>query len=309
MGGGGFLGSHICERLLLDGYSVVSLDNFSTGAPSNLTRIEGLGPLRSVRTDLTSQIYIPGEVECVLHFASPASPVDYARLPIETLRVGSVGTFHALDLAREKNARYLLASTSEIYGDPQVHPQSETYWGNVNPVGPRSVYDEGKRFAEALTSAYRRTHRVDTAIMRIFNTHGPRMQPSDGRAIPTFISQALLGQPITVSGDGGQTRSIQYVDDLVEGCFRLLHSREAGPINIGSPHEVTILELARLVRAMTDSMSPIVFVERPVDDPVVRRPDVSLAKEVLGWEPVIGLEEGLRFTIDWFRTLPSMQLH
>lgn len=300
-GGAGFLGSHLCERLLADGYSVVALDNFCTGTPANVAHLMEMGPFRLVRADVTEFVHIVGDVDVVLHFASPASPIDYLQLPIETLKVGSIGTLHALGLAREKKARFLLASTSEAYGDPEIHPQPESYWGNVNPVGPRGVYDEAKRFGEALTMAYRRYHGVDTAIVRIFNTHGPRMRPNDGRAIPTFVRQALDNVPITVAGDGSQTRSIQYVDDLVEGCLRLLHSDYTGPINIGNPHEISIGDLAVMIKRMIGSSSPIEFIPRPEDDPTVRQPDITLARELLGWEPVVGLDEGLKRTIDWFR--------
>lgn len=300
-GGAGFLGSHLSERLLHEGYSVLCLDDFSTGSPANVAHLAEIGPFRLVRADVTDFVHVVGDVDAVLHFASPASPADYLRMPIETLKVGSIGTLHTLGLAKEKKARFLLASTSEAYGDPQVHPQPETYWGHVNPVGPRGVYDEAKRFAEAMTMAYRRAQGVDTAIVRIFNTHGPRMRPDDGRAVPTFIRQALTGGPITVSGDGSQTRSIQYVDDLVEGCVRLLHSREAGPVNIGNPCEVSMTELALLVRDLVGSDSPLEYVPRPEDDPTVRRPDISLARAVLGWEPKVDLADGLRRTIDWFR--------
>lgn len=304
-GGAGFLGSHLCERLLHDGWAVVALDNLCTGAAANVAHLAELGPFRLVRADVTDRVPVLGDVDAVLHFASPASPVDYLRLPVETLRVGSLGTLHALDLAREKQARFLLASTSETYGDPQVHPQPETYWGHVNPVGPRGVYDEAKRFAEAATMAYRRSRGVDTAIVRIFNTHGPRMRPADGRAVPTFIRQALAGEPLTVAGDGTQTRSIQYVDDLVEGCVRLLGSGLPGPVNIGNPQEVSVLELAELVGALVGSGGPIVHVERPEDDPTVRRPDITLARTELAWEPRVDLADGLRRTIEWFRSLPS----
>jgi dTDP-glucose 4,6-dehydratase len=304
-GGAGFLGSHLCERLLVDGYEVLCLDNFLTGTPVNVAHLLELGPFRLVRADVTDYIHVGGPVDAVLHFASPASPIDYLQLPIETLKVGSLGTLHTLGLAREKGARYVLASTSEAYGDPQIHPQPESYWGHVNPVGPRGVYDEAKRFAEAMTMAYRRYHRVDTAIVRIFNTHGPRMRPSDGRAVPTFIRQALAGEPLTVAGDGAQTRSIQYVDDLVEGTVRLLHSGHSGPMNIGNPHEVSILELAATIRDLVGSASDVVFVPRPEDDPTVRQPDIALARETLGWEPEVALEEGLKRTIGYFRDLTS----
>jgi dTDP-glucose 4,6-dehydratase len=304
-GGAGFLGSHLCERLLADGYEVVCLDNLCTGSAANVVHLSERGPFRLVRADVTDRVPVVGDVDAVLHFASPASPVDYLRMPIETLRVGSVGTLHALDLAREKQARFLLASTSEAYGDPQVHPQPETYWGHVNPVGPRGVYDEAKRFAEAAAMAYRRARGVDTAIVRIFNTHGPRMRPDDGRAVPTFVRQALAGEPLTVAGDGGQTRSIQYVDDLVEGCMRLLASTLPGPVNIGNPQEVSITELAGLVLELTGAAGPVVHVPRPEDDPTVRRPDITLARTELGWTPRVDLADGLARTIDWFRELPE----
>jgi dTDP-glucose 4,6-dehydratase len=300
-GGAGFLGSHLCHRLLDEGYQVTCLDNFLTGAPTNVDHLLEHDRFRLVRADVSDYIHVVGPVDAVLHFASPASPVDYLQLPIHTLKVGSIGTLHALGLAKEKQARFLLASTSEVYGDPRVHPQPETYWGNVNPVGPRGVYDEAKRFAEALTMAYRQTHGMDTAIVRIFNTFGPRMRPNDGRAIPTFIRQALNEEPITVAGDGSQTRSVCYVDDLVEGLVRLLHSPLPGPVNIGNPHEMSVLDLAEWIRKLVGSSSPIEFVPRPQDDPTVRQPDISYARSALGWEPEIPLEDGLRATIDWFR--------
>lgn len=300
-GGAGFLGSHLCERLLLDGYEVLCLDNFCTGAPKNVGQLAELGPFRLIRTDVTDYVHVVGHVDAVLHFASPASPIDYLQLPIETLKVGATGTLHTLGLAKEKRARFLLASTSEVYGDPQVHPQSESYWGHVNPVGPRGVYDEAKRYAEALTMAYHRAHAVNTAIVRIFNTYGPRMRPSDGRAIPTFITQALREEPLTVAGDGTQTRSVCYVDDLIDGIVRLLHSAHHGPMNIGNPQELSVLTLAELIRDLASSRSEIRFVERSVDDPQVRQPDVRLAHSVLDWEPNVPLELGLRRTIAWFR--------
>ena len=305
-GGAGFLGSHLCERLLADGHEVLALDNFLTGTASNVAHLLEHDGFRLVRADVTDYVHVTGPVDQVMHFASPASPIDYLQLPIETLKVGSIGTLHALGLAKEKGARFLLASTSETYGDPQVHPQPETYWGHVNPVGPRGVYDEAKRYAEALTMAYRRTHQVDTAIVRIFNTHGPRMRPNDGRAIPAFASQALTGQPITVAGDGSQTRSIIYVDDLVEGILRLLRSDLVGPVNIGNPHETSVLHLAETIRRLTGSSSEITFVPRPVDDPSIRQPDISLAKRELSWEPTVAFEDGLSRTIDYFRSHPEL---
>ena len=301
-GGAGFLGSHLCERLLSDGWEVVCLDNFVTGGPSNGGHLVGSPAFRLGRADVTDFIHVPGPVHAVLHFASPASPVDYLRLPIATLKVGSLGTLHALGLAKEKGARFLLASTSETYGDPQVHPQPESYWGHVNPVGPRGVYDEAKRFAEAMTMAYRRTHGVDTAIVRIFNTYGPRMRPDDGRAIPTFITQALRGEPLTIAGDGSQTRSVCYVDDLIDGIVRLLRSDLPGPVNIGNPHEMSVLELAERVRQITGSSSPVVYVPRPEDDPCVRRPDITLARAALDWQPRVPLAEGLERTVASFRS-------
>jgi dTDP-glucose 4,6-dehydratase len=305
-GGAGFLGSHLCGRLLHDGYDVVCLDNFLTGSPRNVEHLMGRPGFRLVRADVSDYVHVTGPVDAVLHFASPASPIDYLKLPIHTLKVGSIGTLHTLGLAREKGARYLLASTSEAYGDPQVHPQPESYWGHVNPVGPRGVYDEAKRFAEAMTMAYRRTHGVNTGIVRIFNTFGERMRPDDGRAIPTFIRQALLGEQLTVAGDGAQTRSICYVDDLVDGIVRLLHSDHSGPMNIGNPHEVSVLELAEWIRTLADSTSQIGFVERPEDDPMVRQPDISLARSVLGWEPQVPINEALKRTIAWFAQHPDV---
>ena len=300
-GGAGFLGSHLCERLLADGDEVVALDNFLTGNPGNVAHLMENPAFRLVRADITDYVHVPGPVDQVLHFASPASPIDYLQLPIETMKVGSIGTLHALGLAKEKGARFLLASTSETYGDPQVHPQPETYWGHVNPVGPRGVYDEAKRYAEALTMAYKRTHDVDTVILRIFNTHGPRMRPNDGRAIPAFATQALTGQPITVAGDGSQTRSVMYVDDLVEGIMRLLRSDLAGPVNIGNPHETSVLHLAETIKRLTNSDSAITFIERPTDDPSVRQPDITVAQRELGWEPTVTFEDGLTRTIAYFR--------
>ena len=305
-GGSGFLGSHLCTKLLDDGCEVVALDNFVTGSPSNVEHLLENDRFRLIKADITDYVHVPGPVDQILHFASPASPIDYLLLPIETLKVGSIGTLHALGLAKEKSARFLLASTSETYGDPQVHPQPETYWGHVNPVGPRGVYDEAKRYAEALTMAYRRTHGVDTGILRIFNTYGERMRPNDGRAIPTFIRQALRGEPITVAGDGSQTRSVCYVDDLVDGILRLLRSDLPGPVNIGNPHELTMLELAERIKALSGSASEIAFIARPEDDPSVRQPDITLARTALGWEPQVPLDDGLARTIAWFQRHPEL---
>jgi dTDP-glucose 4,6-dehydratase len=298
-GGAGFLGSHLCERLVADGHEVLCLDNFLTGAPANVGHLVDNPCFRLVRCDITDYVHVPGPVDAVLHFASPASPLDYLKLPIETLKVGSIGTLHALGLAKEKGARFVLASTSETYGDPQVHPQPESYWGHVNPVGPRGVYDEAKRFAEALTMAYRRDG-VDTGIVRIFNTFGERMRPNDGRAIPAFAVAALRGAPIPVAGDGSQTRSVMYVDDLVEGVVRAVASGHPGPINLGNPEELSVLAIAELVREVAGSASEVVFVARPEDDPTVRQPDIALARSVLGWQPTVGIRDGLRRTLTWF---------
>lgn len=302
-GGAGFVGSHLAERLLERGIDVVCLDNFLTGSPDNVAHLQGHDGFRLIKADVSHFISIPGPVDYVLHFASPASPIDYAELPIQTMKAGSLGTLHTLGLAKEKGARYLLASTSETYGDPLVHPQPETYWGNVNPVGPRACYDEAKRFAEALTTSYRKVHGVNTAIMRIFNTYGPRMRPNDGRAIPNFITQALAGEPITVHGDGSHTRSVCYVDDLVEGALQLLFSDLAGPVNIGNPHELTILELAEFIRDLAGSDSPVEFIARPQDDPSQRQPDITAARTELRWEPQVEPRDGLLKTIAWFRNL------
>jgi dTDP-glucose 4,6-dehydratase len=300
-GGAGFLGSHLCTRLLDDGLEVVCLDNFLTGGAANVEHLRERDGFRLIRADVTDYVHITGPVDYVCHFASPASPIDYLLLPIETMKVGSIGTLHTLGLAKEKGARYFLASTSETYGDPKVHPQPESYWGHVNPVGPRGVYDEAKRFGEALTMAYRRTHAVDTTIVRIFNTYGERMRPNDGRAIPTFIRQALHGEPLTVAGDGSQTRSVCYVDDLIEGIVRLLFSDLPGPVNIGNPHELSMQALAERIIALSGSTSEITYVPRPEDDPTVRQPDITQARERLGWEPKVALDDGLTRTIDWFR--------
>ncbi|MGH3913944.1 MAG: UDP-glucuronic acid decarboxylase family protein [Pseudonocardiaceae bacterium] len=300
-GGAGFLGSHLCEQLLRRGTGVVCLDNFLTGTPANITHLIGEPRFQVIKCDVTNFLHVPGEVDLVLHLASAASPADYLRLPIETLKVGSLGTLHALGLAGEKGARFVLASTSEVYGDPQQHPQPESYWGNVNPVGPRSVYDEAKRYAEALTTAYRMSRGTDTAIVRIFNTFGPRMRPDDGRAIPTFIRQALAREPLTVAGDGSQTRSVCYVEDTIRGILALAESDAAGPVNIGAPVELSVTELAEAIIELTGSAGSIRHVERPVDDPGMRRPDTTLAAELLGWQPRVELRDGLARTIAWFR--------
>ncbi|MEO3804719.1 UDP-glucuronic acid decarboxylase family protein [Nonomuraea sp. B1E8] len=299
-GGAGFLGSYLCERLLDEGAEVVCMDSFLTGGPRNVEHLMDRPEFRLIECDLTGYVHVPDRLDLVLHFASAASPADYLRYPIETLRVGSAGTLHALGLAREKGARFVLASTSEVYGDPLEHPQRETYWGNVNPVGPRSVYDEAKRFAESLTTAYRHSRGTDTGIVRIFNTYGPRMRPFDGRAIPTFIRQALKGEPITITGDGSQTRSVCYVDDTVSGILAMARSHFGGPVNIGNPDELTMLELATMIKELAGSSSEIVFIDRPADDPRVRRPDTSLAAEQLGWRARVPAAEGLRRTIEWF---------
>ena len=305
-GGAGFLGSHLCTELVERGHEVLCVDNFLTGVPANVEHLIGEPAFRLVRADVTDYLHVTGDVDLVLHFASPASPIDYLELPIETMKVGSIGTLHALGLAKERGARFVLASTSETYGDPQVHPQTEDYWGHVNPVGPRGVYDEAKRFGEALTMAYRHHHQVNTGIVRIFNTFGPRMRPNDGRAIPNFIRQALRDDPITVAGDGSQTRSVCYVDDLVEGILRFAATEHPGPMNIGNPNEISMLDLARWIRDLTGSRSEIVFIERPTDDPSVRRPAIGLAEEVLGWSPTVPVEDGLKRTIDWFRSHPEL---
>ncbi len=299
-GGAGFLGSHLCERLLADGCEVIAFDNLLTGRMQNVEHLLPHPHFTFEHYDVTNHLYVAGPLDAILHFASPASPADFERVPIQILKVGSLGTHKTLGLAKEKGARFLLASTSECYGDPEVTPQPETYWGNVNPIGIRGVYDEAKRFAEAMTMAYHRHHGVDVRIVRIFNTFGPRMQVDDGRAIPNFFSQALRDEPVTVYGDGSQTRSICYVDDLVEGILRLLRSEYVGPVNIGSQAEVSMLELAKMVIAITDSSSEIVFEELPPDDPKVRRPDTTLARRELDWSPRVSVEEGLRRTRDYF---------
>jgi dTDP-glucose 4,6-dehydratase len=301
-GGAGFLGSHVCDRLVAEGWDVVCVDSLLTGRDANVAHLLDHDAFDLVRHDVTEPLLVEGGVDFVFHLASPASPPDYLRWPIETLRVGALGTLNLLELARAKDARFLLSSTSEAYGDPQVHPQPETYWGNVNPVGPRSVYDEAKRFAEAATMAFHRARGLDVRIARIFNTYGPRMRRDDGRAVPTFIQQALRGEPLTVHGDGSQTRSLCYVDDLIDGLYRLALADEQGPVNIGNPAEISIGELARLVAKVVGSTSEVVHLERPVDDPELRRPDITLAGEALEWAPRIDLEDGLRRTVDWARS-------
>jgi dTDP-glucose 4,6-dehydratase len=297
-GGSGFLGSHLCDNLIAKGYRVICVDNLETGNLKNIEHIKDGDNFRFIQADITSHYEVDEALDFVYHMASPASPIDYARLPLHTLKVGAYGTHNTLGLAKAKRARFLLASTSEVYGDPEIHPQKETYWGNVNPIGPRGVYDEAKRYAEAMTMAYLRQQGVDTAIVRIFNTYGPRMRPHDGRAIPTFLRQALSEKPVTVFGDGSQTRSFCYVDDLVRGLIALMESGVHEPVNIGNPNEMTLLEMAKAVIELTESRSEIVFEALPVDDPKVRQPDISRAKDLLGWEPEVELRDGLRKTID-----------
>jgi len=300
-GGAGFIGSHLCDRFIAEGDEVICLDNLITGNLDNIAHLFGHPKFKFIKYDVTEFLYVPGEVDFILHFASPASPMDYVKYPIQTLKVGALGTHKALGLAKAKGARFLLASTSEVYGDPLVHPQSEDYWGNVNPIGIRGVYDEAKRFAEAMTMAYHRYHGLDTRIARIFNTYGPRMRIDDGRVIPTFMTQALKGEDITVFGDGTQTRSICYIDDLVDGIFKLLMSDYVYPINLGNPDEVTILQLAQEIKELTGSKSKIVFKPLPPDDPKVRRPDITKAREILGWEPKVPRSEGLKRTLEYFK--------
>jgi len=300
-GGAGFIGSHLCDRFITEGHDVICVDNFITGSEANIAHLRSKPAFAFIQHDITKPIELPDAVELILHFASPASPIDYLKLPIQTLKVGSLGTLNALGIAKAKQARLLLASTSEVYGDPQVHPQPESYWGHVNPIGPRGVYDEAKRFAEAMTMAYHRAHGVDTRIVRIFNTYGPRMRAEDGRAIPAFITQALRGEPLTAFGDGSQTRSFCYIDDMVDGILRLANTDYHDPVNIGNPEEYTICQLAERIVELTGSASRIAFKPLPQDDPKQRRPDISVARQRLGWQPRIGLEDGLRRTIDWFR--------
>jgi dTDP-glucose 4,6-dehydratase len=308
-GGAGFLGSHLCDRFLGEGHQVIAMDNLVTGSTHNIAHLAGHERFRFIKQDVTEYLYLEGSVDAVLHFASPASPIDYLQLPIQTLKVGALGTHKALGLARAKGARFLLASTSEVYGDPMVHPQSEDYWGHVNPIGPRGVYDEAKRFAEALTMAYHRYHGLQTRIVRIFNTYGPRMRLDDGRVVPNFIGQALRGEPLTVYGNGSQTRSFCYYSDLIEGIYRLLQTDDSDPVNLGNPNEVSILEFAQHINRLVGSTAGIEFKLLPVDDPRVRKPDITRARQLLGWEPQVGLEQGLQQTVEWFRqTLRASQL-
>ena len=308
-GAAGFLGSHLCDRFVQEGFHVIAMDNLITGRMANIEHLLPLEQFEFYRQDVTKFIHIPRDLHYILHFASPASPIDYLKIPIQTLKVGSLGVHHCLGLAKEKGARILIASTSEVYGDPEVHPQKESYWGNVNPVGPRGVYDEAKRFQEAMTMAYHTFHGVETRIARIFNTYGPRMRLNDGRALPAFIGQALRGEDITVFGDGMQTRSFCYVDDLVEGIYRLLMSDYVQPVNLGNPDEITILDFAKEIIALTNSQQKIVFQPLPADDPKQRRPDISLAHEILGWKPTITRAEGLKSTYSYFLNLSPEELY
>ena len=302
-GGAGFLGSHLSDLLIAEGHEVIVMDNLITGNPDNIRHLIGNGSFRFVQHDVTEFIYVAGNLDAVIHFASPASPIDYLELPIQTLKVGALGTHKALGVAKAKGARFLLASSSEVYGDPLIHPQEESYWGNVNPIGPRGVYDEAKRYGEALAMAYHRSHGVDTKIARIFNTYGPRMRAYDGRVVPAFINQALKGEPLTIFGDGAQTRSFCFVSDLVRGIYKLLISEENNPVNVGNPAEMTIGEFAREILDITGSASTIEYRDLPEDDPKVRQPDIRRAREILDWEPVVPLREGLTATIDYFRKL------
>jgi dTDP-glucose 4,6-dehydratase len=304
-GGAGFIGSHLCERLLQEGYQVVCMDNLRTGTLENIAHLQDEADFEYVHHDVTTYIDCPGRLDEVYHFASPASPADFERIPIPILKVGALGTYNALGLAKDRGARMMLASTSEVYGDPLVHPQPESYWGNVNPIGIRGVYDEAKRYAESITMAYHRHHRVETRIVRIFNTYGPRMRPDDGRMIPNFIQQALLGEPLSIYGDGSQTRSVQYVDDLIEGIFRLMKSVEWRPVNIGNPVEYSVREVAALILELSGSVSKLSYKPLPEDDPKQRCPDITRARETLGWEPLVPAREGLSRTLEWFAKRPG----
>ena len=307
-GAAGFLGSHLCDRFIKEGFDVVGMDNLITGDLRNIEHLFKLKEFEFYHHDVTKFIHVPGHIDYILHFASPASPIDYLKIPIQTLKVGALGTHNCLGLAKAKGARILVASTSEVYGDPLVHPQTEEYWGNVNPVGPRGVYDEAKRFMESITMAYHTYHKVETRIVRIFNTYGPRMRLNDGRALPAFIGQALRGEDLTVFGDGSQTRSFCYVDDLIEGIFRLLLSDYSSPVNIGNPVEISLLEFAEEILKLTAAKTQIVFKPLPVDDPKQRKPDISKAKEILNWEPKVSRQEGLKLTYEYFRSLPHEEL-
>ncbi len=302
-GGAGFIGSHLCDFMLEKGHDVICMDNLITGSTDNISHLAGKKNFKFIEYDVTEYIFIEGKLDWILHFASPASPIDYMELPIQTLKVGSLGTHKAIGLAKNKGAKFLLASTSEVYGDPLEHPQSENYWGNVNPIGPRGVYDEAKRFAEAITIAYHRYHNIDVRIARIFNTYGPRMRPYDGRVVPTFINQALRGEPLTVFGNGNQTRSFCYISDMIEGIYKLIESDENYPVNLGNPEEMTINQFANVVLDLIDSDSKIVYKELPVNDPQIRQPDITKAKNILNWEPKVSLKEGLLKTINYFKKL------
>jgi dTDP-glucose 4,6-dehydratase len=308
-GAAGFLGSHLCDRFIKEGFRVIAMDNLITGDLKNIEHLNGNKNFEFVNHDISKYIKIEGEVDYILHFASPASPIDYLKIPIQTLKVGSLGTHNLLGLAKAKNARMLIASTSEVYGDPKVHPQTEEYWGNVNPIGPRGVYDEAKRFQEAITMAYHRYHGVETRIVRIFNTYGPRMRLNDGRVLPAFIGQALRGEDLTVFGKGNQTRSFCYVDDLIEGIYRLLMSDYAEPVNIGNPDEITILQFAEEIIKLTGTKQKIIFKELPVDDPMQRQPNIDKARSILGWEPKVNRAEGLKITYDYFKSLTAEDLY
>ena len=308
-GAAGFLGSHLCDRFIAEGYDVLGMDNLITGNMENLEHLIGHPLFTFYNNDVSNFVHVPGELDYILHFASPASPIDYLKIPIQTLKVSSLGTHNLLGLALAKNARILVASTSEVYGDPLVHPQTEEYWGNVNPVGPRGVYDEAKRFMEAMTMAYHTYHGLETRIVRIFNTYGPRMRLNDGRVLPAFIGQALRGEDLTVFGDGSQTRSFCYVDDLIEGIYRLLMSDHSEPVNIGNPHEITISEFAEEIMELTGTNQKVVYKELPVNDPMQRKPNISKAQSILGWEPKVMREEGLKLTYEWFKSLPDERLY
>ncbi len=308
-GAAGFLGSHLCDRFIREGYRVIGMDNLITGDKKNIEHLFHLEEFEYFHHDVSKFVHVPGDLDYILHFASPASPIDYLKIPIQTLKVGSLGTHNLLGLAKAKNARILVASTSEVYGDPQVHPQNENYWGNVNPVGPRGVYDEAKRFQEAITMAYHTYHKLETRIARIFNTYGPRMRLNDGRVLPAFIGQALRGEDLTVFGDGTQTRSFCFVDDLIDGIYKLLLSDYAHPVNLGNPDEITINEFAEEIIKLTGTTQKIIHTDLPVDDPKQRQPDISLAKKILNWEPKINRSEGLKITYDYFKNLPEEQLY